>query len=328
MKGIDISCHNGNVDFSQVKAQGVQAVYIKATEGVYFVDSKFKENADKAQGSGLYFGFYHFMSEKTSPTQQAIDFFNTIKGYKYTLIPCLDIENNNMGRNASQISDRCIEFLNKFKELSGQDCIIYTGAYFGRDNLDSRVKKYKGWIAHYGVSAPMATGFTVVGHQYSESGKVKGVGGNCDMNNFEDSILLKKPRQNFRITATANIQSEGMKNYSGVNHIVIGTTGQKKRLEAVSISISDIDIAYDVHMQNVGDLKGSIEGQIEGSVGQCKRLEGITIYTKSIPKGYKLIYRTHIESQGWGKWCNAGEYSGTKGKKLRMEAVEIKIEQE
>ena len=328
MNGIDISSHNGNINYNMLKNSGIKYVYIKATEGVAFKDGRYLEYANNIKAIGLKFGFYHFMSEKTDPTQQAIDFYNAIKNTGYNLIPVLDIETNNLGRNRTQISDRCLAFLNKFKQLSNQDCIIYTGAYFGRDNLDSRVKKYKGWIAHYGVSAPMATGFTVVGHQYSESGKVKGVGGNCDMNNFEDGILLKKPRQNFRITATANIQSEGMKNYSGVNHIVIGTTGQKKRLEAVSISISDIDIAYDVHMQNVGDLKGSIEGQIEGSVGQCKRLEGITIYTKSIPKGYKLIYRTHIESQGWGKWCNAGEYSGTKGKKLRMEAVEIKIEQE
>ena len=144
MNGIDISSYNGNINYSMLKASGIKYVYIKATEGVNFVDNKFRENADKAQASGLYFGFYHFMSEKTSPTQQAIDFYNTIKGYKYTLIPCLDIETNNLGRNATQISDRCIEFLNKFKELSGIDCIIYTGGYFGRDNLDNRVKKYKG----------------------------------------------------------------------------------------------------------------------------------------------------------------------------------------
>ena len=172
----------------------------------------------------------------------------------------------------------------------------------------------------------MATGFNVVGHQYSETGKVGGVGGNCDMNNFNDGILLQKPRQNFKITATANIQSYGIKNYNGINHIVIGTTGQAKRLEAISINIEGIDFVYDVHMEKVGDLKGSIKGQVEGSIGQAKRLEGIIINVNSIPKGYKLLYRTHIEKQGWGNWCNAGQYSGTKGKGLRMEAVEIKIE--
>lgn len=142
-------------------------------------------------------------------------------------------------------------------------------------------------------------------------------------NDFKARLVARK---NFTIEATANIQSKGIIKYKGVNDLVIGTVGKGLRLEAISINISDIDISYDVHMERVGDVKGSIEGQVEGSIGQAKRLEGITINVKSIPKGYKLLYRTHIENQGWGKWCNSGEYSGTKGKGLRMEAVEIKIE--
>ena len=326
MNGIDISSHNGNINYNMLKNSGIKYVYIKATEGVNFKDSRYLEYANNIKAIGLKFGFYHFMSEKTDPTQQAIDFYNAIKNIGYNLIPVLDIETNNLGRNRTQISDRCLTFLNKFKQLSNQDCIIYTGAYFGRDNLDNRLKdKYKGWIAHYGVSSPMDTGFKVVGHQYSETSRINGINGNVDANNFTNDIELNN-RKNFKITATANIQHDGIKNYNGVNHILIGTVGQSKRLEAISINISDIDISYDVHMEKVGDLKGSIEGQVEGSIGQAKRLEGITINVKNIPKGYKLLYRTHIENQGWGNWCNSGEYSGTKGKGLRMEAVEIKIE--
>ena len=68
--------------------------------------------------------------------------------------------------------------------------MIYTGGYFGRDNLDSRINGYKGWIAHYGVDYPMNTGFPVVGHQYSETGRVNGINGNVDINNFNESIFL------------------------------------------------------------------------------------------------------------------------------------------
>ena len=95
-----------------------------------------------------------------------------------------------MNRSCKEISDRCIEFLEEFKRLSNLDCIIYTGGYFGRDNLDDRVKKYLGWIAHYGVSKPMETGFNVVGHQYSETGKVDGINANVDMDNFTEDILI------------------------------------------------------------------------------------------------------------------------------------------
>ena len=96
-----------------------------------------------------------------------------------------------MNRSAKEISDRCIEFLEKFEELSNLQCMIYTGGYFGRDNLDDRVKEYPGWIAHYNVSKPMETGFKVVGHQYTEKGTVDGISTNVDMNNFSEEIFIK-----------------------------------------------------------------------------------------------------------------------------------------
>ncbi|HDK7182937.1 TPA: peptidoglycan-binding protein [Clostridium botulinum] len=191
-KGIDISMHNGTVNFSTVKSSGCNIVIIKATEGVDYVDPCLNQHYNGAKAQGLNIGFYHFMSEKTSPTQQAIDFWNAIKGKQFNVIPTLDIETNNQGRSQKQISDRCIEFLNKFKALSGIDCMIYTGGYFGRDNLDSRVKKYKGWIAHYGVNTPMQTGFVAVGHQYTEDGHINGISTRVDINNFTDSIFIEK----------------------------------------------------------------------------------------------------------------------------------------
>lgn len=192
MFGIDISMHNGKVDFGKVKSSWVQAVYIKATEGVEYTDPLYKQHLEGVKSVGLNFGMYHFMSEKTSPTQQAIDFYNAINGTGYNLIPCLDVETNKLNRFSSEISDRVIEFLTKFKELSGIDCIIYTGGYFGRDNLDSRVKQYRGWIAHYGVSKPMENGFNVIGHQYTETGRVDGISTNVDLNNFSEEILLSR----------------------------------------------------------------------------------------------------------------------------------------
>ncbi|HGG0416071.1 TPA: GH25 family lysozyme [Clostridium sporogenes] len=191
-KGIDISMHNGTVNFSPVKSSGCSIVIIKATEGVEYVDPYLNQHYNGAKAQGLNIGFYHFMSEKTSPTQQAVDFWNAIKGKQFNIIPTLDIETNNMGRSAKQITDRCLEFLNKFKTLSGLSCMIYTGGYFGRDNLDNRIKSYPGWIAHYEVNTPMATGFSVLGHQYTEDGRINGVNTKVDLNNFTDGIFIGK----------------------------------------------------------------------------------------------------------------------------------------
>ncbi len=192
MKGIDVSNNNGGIDFLKVKNSGIEVVIIKATEGVDWIDPYLEKHYKEACGKGFSIGFYHFMSEKTNPSKQAEDFYKAIKDKEYNVLPCLDIETNNAGRTSKEITDRCLEFLRRFKELSGLDCMIYTGGYFGRDNLDSRIKNYKAWIAHYGVETPMDTGFSnVVGHQYTENGYVEGVG-KVDMNNFTEGIFIEK----------------------------------------------------------------------------------------------------------------------------------------
>ena len=111
------------------------------------------------------------------------------------IFPVLDIETNNLNRSCTEISDRCIQFLEEFKKLSNLDCIIYSGGFFARDNLDNRVKKYNGWIAHYGVSQPMKTGFNTIGHQYSENGKVDGINVNVDLDNFSDDIYIDNKKK-------------------------------------------------------------------------------------------------------------------------------------
>lgn len=216
IKGIDISNHQPSVDFNALK-NSVQVVIMKATEGVTYKDPLLESHYQKAKAAGFPVGFYHFMSESTSPSQQAEAFYNAIKDKQYEILPCLDIETNNQNKSALQITDRCLEFLNKFKELSGIDCMIYTGAYYGRDNLDSRSKGYKAWIAHYGVSSPMTTGFNdVVGHQYTSSGNVHGINGNVDLNNFTEGIFINRqqttvgqPKQEIDTSGwVARLQSE------------------------------------------------------------------------------------------------------------------------
>ena len=230
MKGIDVSMHNGNIEYAKVKNDGVEVVIIKATEGVDYVDPYLERNYTNSKQNGLYTGFYHFMSEKTEPTRQADDFYNAIKDKEYNVIPVLDIETNYKERSSKEVTDRCLEFLNRFKDSSGIDCVIYTGGYFGRDLLDNRIKYYKAWVAHYGVSEPMDTGFkNVVGHQYTETGRVQGIEGNVDLNNFTESILLNSTVSNKATTQNNNLIAQLQKecNVQGFsNQVVDGIAGQ------------------------------------------------------------------------------------------------------
>lgn len=59
-RGIDISAHNGTIDFGKVKKAGYDFVIIKATEGTDFKDSMFSDNLRRAREAGLKVGAYHF----------------------------------------------------------------------------------------------------------------------------------------------------------------------------------------------------------------------------------------------------------------------------
>lgn len=191
MKGIDVSSHNGNINWSSVKASGIEVVYIKATEGTTYQDPYLNNHYNGAKSVGLPTGFYHFLVGSSSPETQAENFYNNIKGKENNLLPCLDIEHSN--NEPSNFMDYALRFIQKFKELSGMNICIYSGPYFINEYLDKRLQCYPLWVAHYGVSTPMANnvwGSSYAGHQYTETGSCGGINGNVDVNNFNEGILL------------------------------------------------------------------------------------------------------------------------------------------
>ena len=54
--GIDLSAHNGDVEFDKVAASGVSFVFLKATEGTSFRDPKFRTNGASGSVSDRYRG--------------------------------------------------------------------------------------------------------------------------------------------------------------------------------------------------------------------------------------------------------------------------------
>lgn len=137
---------------------------------------------------------------------------------------------------------------------------------------------------------------------------------------------LVEPDKQFKIDMFGHIENIGNVNVSGVNDCTIGTIGKGLRTEALAISIDGgVDIDYTIHAQDIGNIIGQAEGQIEGTMGQSKRIEAITINVKSIPVGYKLQYQTHVQNVGWQDWKKSGQLAGTTGQSLRLEALRVRI---
>ena len=187
-KGIDISNHNGYIDFNAVKNAGVKVVYMKASESDYFIDQYAAENCKNAKAAGLKVGFYHYLTGTSSPEAQARLFYECIKDKPNDLKPCVDVE-----VSPSTASDYTIRFINEFKKYSNMDICIYTYTNF-IDNFDSSLSSYSLWEANYNDSPFTLPGNSVwnskAGHQYTDKGYISGVGGNIDFDIFNHDILL------------------------------------------------------------------------------------------------------------------------------------------
>ena len=61
-QGVDVSDWQGYIDYGQVRASGIEVVYIKASQGSSIKDPYFDINYENAKANGLKVGFYHFVT--------------------------------------------------------------------------------------------------------------------------------------------------------------------------------------------------------------------------------------------------------------------------
>lgn len=185
MKGIDIASYQNNVDFQKVKNSGIEIVYIKATEGVTYRSPLMKSQYGGAKAAGLKIGFYHYL-RSNNPISEATHFLGTVEGLLANCKYVIDVEDA-LGQTKAQISSNVRQFAD-YLISNGKEVCVYSGDYFYAHNLDNSVKNIPLWVAHYGVSKPDATNY--VGFQYSSSGKVDGVNGLVDLDEFNSDIFL------------------------------------------------------------------------------------------------------------------------------------------
>ena len=122
------------------------------------------------------------------------------------------------------------------------------------------------------------------------------------------------------ISYQAHMRGFGWGNWQS-DGLMVGSTGQNRRIEALHIK-PDGETDVVVHMKSIGnkEYKNIKKDTLIGTTGQNRRLEAIRITGKES----FYLYRVHQKSIGWSEWANNGEWAGTTGKGLQMEALEIK----
>ena len=187
IKGIDISNNNGNIDFSQAAADGVEYVYVKATEGKTFQDSKMEGFYNECKSNNLKVGAYHFLVSTSSPETQAQNFYNNIRDMQSDLKPVLDVETDGF-----DVMDYTLRFVSEFKKISNMDICIYTYSDF-INKLDSRLAKYSLWEANWYKSSSNLPSNNIwssrAGHQYTDKGTIDGINTQVDLDQFTQDIF-------------------------------------------------------------------------------------------------------------------------------------------
>lgn len=126
------------------------------------------------------------------------------------------------------------------------------------------------------------------------------------------------PPKPIKLKYRSHIQKDGWQEWKRDGE-VSGTTGEKKRLEAIQIDFNK-EVYAKAHIQTLGwvDYGKITKDTVIGTTGKQKRLECLCL------KG-DFKYRVHIQGSGWTCWTEADGVCtlGSVGQKLRIEAIEI-----
>lgn len=182
VKGADISAHNGDVDFRLLAREGIEFVFIKATEGVRFKDTMFHRNYRRASDAGMKIGAYHFFRFDSPGYLQALNIMHSVRGKKLDLPIVIDVEEwtNPSDRNTEAIVAQILDMARTLRS-NGYDAMIYTNKDGYNRFVQGRLEEFPLWLCSFSdIDKEVRWRFW----QYSHRGIIRGIERMVDLNVF------------------------------------------------------------------------------------------------------------------------------------------------
>ena len=190
--GIDVSEHQKNIDWGQVKAAGVEFVFIRVgsrgtTEGKLYADEMAQQYYQGAKDAGLQVGAY-FYSQAVTPKEaeeEAWFVLDQIANWELDKPVAYDWEwggqdSRTDGIDPYMLNLCCVSFCNII-ENAGLQPMIYFNAYQGLEQMDLPfLQDIPFWLAMY--DTPMEFPYRVDYWQYTAEGTIPGIAGIVDLN--------------------------------------------------------------------------------------------------------------------------------------------------
>lgn len=328
-KGIDVSEHNGNIDWDKVKAAGIDYVIIRCGYGddySYQDDRYWQRNVSECERLGIPYGvyIYSYATDTSMAQSEAQHVLRLINGHNLTYPVYFDMEDNStLGSDFGAIAQTFCSTI----QNAGYAVGVYANLNWWNNYLtDGRFNQWHRWVAQYNIECNYTGTYAM--WQYSSNGYVDGISGWVDMNyligtpaNHGDKILQSG------VSYEAHVYDIGWQGFNQ-NGEVAGTTGQNKGIEALKIQLNDVDgdIEYRAHVQDIGWQDYVANGEVAGTTGKAKPIEAVSIRLTGVAaENYDIYYRVHSSDFGWLGWAKNGEDAGSQGYAKKVEAIQVQL---
>lgn len=204
MIGIDVSEHNGNLDWAAIKKAGISFAVIRDGYGTSHVDNQFHANMAGAIAQGLLIGVYHFSYalDAAGAKKEAAFCIKLLEPYKDKIVlpVYFDFEYDTVDYAAkcgvtlgkSAFNAHTVAFCEAVKSAGYAPGVYYNKDYYNRMVDLNSVGGYSQWYAQY-ASAPSVTSYDL--WQYSSSYTIPGCAGRFDVNVLKNSGSITNSRK-------------------------------------------------------------------------------------------------------------------------------------
>ena len=193
-QGIDVSHHQGNINWDNVANDDIRFALLKASEALTFKDNRFETNTKGCRDSGIRCGAYHFFRPGKDGRQQADNLLSQLDkvnfGQEGDLLPAVDCEDFD-GSSEAQYRDDLQACLDRIEIEIGKKPIIYTLRSFWKKIGDPDFSSYPLWVVDLSsVDSPRLpkhwTDYAI--WQYSFTGSVNGISDDVDRDRFKGDL--------------------------------------------------------------------------------------------------------------------------------------------
>lgn len=173
VQGIDVSHHQGTINWAKVAGSGIKWASIKATEALHFVDPMYHRNVREAVDSGITVVPYHFAHHVNDPIEEARHFAHVIEEHETVVLDWEwrlgDIEHYEQAK-----------WIKSFAQYYGGNVILYCSRY-PASYLDPHLDMDFWIAAPKNTGWPKLTNNGVIGWQYNWHGNIPGIVGPVDL---------------------------------------------------------------------------------------------------------------------------------------------------